>query len=238
MNNSNPFVPQGSLLDQQNKRRSRMKLGVFCVLAFGIAGLTAMLIQGCKREAETTDNTSTMDTNTPAVDTNAPAIDTNTPVVAPVVTNPPVMVSPPVETSGTEYTVLKGDSFAKIAKEHGVSVKAIEAANPGIEPTKLKVGQKLSVPAASSAPVAGTTTSTDTGGEIYVVKSGDTLSSIAKHYGTTVKAIEAENNLSTTKIVVGRKLKIPAKTEAAAPAPAPAEIAPPVTPAATPSPAH
>ena len=59
------------------------------------------------------------------------------------------------------------------------------------------------------------------GGETYVVKSGDTLTKIAKAHGTTVKAIEAASDLSTTKIKVGQKLKIPAKAEAAAPAPAP-----------------
>ena len=50
MNNPNPFVPQGSLLEQ-NKRRSRLKLAVFCVLAVGVGGLAAMLIQGCKRDS-------------------------------------------------------------------------------------------------------------------------------------------------------------------------------------------
>ena len=44
--------------------------------------------------------------------------------------------------------------------------------------------------------------------------------------GTSVKAIEAENNLSTTKIKVGEKLKIPAKAEVAAPVAAPAPVAP------------
>ncbi len=38
------------MLEQQSKRRSRLKLAVFCVLAVGVAGLSAMLIQGCKRE--------------------------------------------------------------------------------------------------------------------------------------------------------------------------------------------
>ncbi|HWY31238.1 MAG TPA: LysM peptidoglycan-binding domain-containing protein, partial [Candidatus Acidoferrum sp.] len=75
----------------------------------------------------------------------------------------------------------------------------------------------------------------------YTVKSGDTLHKIAKRFGTSVKAIEAENNLSTTKIKVGQKLKIPGKAETAAPeampapaapAPAPAMPAPPSTPAA------
>jgi LysM repeat protein len=73
------------------------------------------------------------------------------------------------------------------------------------------------------------------GGETYTVKSGDSLTKIAKAHGTTVKAIESENNLSTTKIKVGQKLKIPAKAEAAAPA-APAPVPPPATaPASTPS---
>jgi LysM repeat protein len=64
-------------------------------------------------------------------------------------------------------------------------------------------------------------------GETYTVKSGDSLTKIAKAHGTTVKAIRAENNLTTDHIKVGQKLKIPARAEAAAPvepmpAPAPA----------------
>jgi LysM repeat protein len=241
MNNQNPFVPQGSLLEQQSKRRSRLKLGVFCVLAIGVAGLTAMLIQGCKRETDTADNTSMADTNTPVADTNNAAVDTNAPV-EPVVTNPPVVMPTPVETAGTEYVVVKGDSFDKIAKKFGVKVKAVEAANPGIEPTKLKVGQKLSIPAASgdavaSAPSAATSTGTDE--SVYVVKSGDTLTKIAKTHDTTIKAIESENNLSTAKIKVGQKLKIPAKSEAPAPAPVPVETAPAApAPSVTTPPAH
>ena len=78
------------------------------------------------------------------------------------------------------------------------------------------------------------------GGETYAVKSGDTLTKIAKAHGMTVKTIEAANpkaDLSTTKIKVGEKLKIPAKAEAAAPAaPAPGvrAPAPAVAPAARP----
>jgi len=44
---------------------------------------------------------------------------------------------------------------------------------------------------------------------LYVVKSGDTLTRIARTYGTTVKAIEAANDLNGDRIVVGLKLKIP-----------------------------
>ena len=47
----------------------------------------------------------------------------------------------------TEYTIVKGDYLEKIAKNFHVSVKAITDANPGIEPTKLKIGQKIHIPA-------------------------------------------------------------------------------------------
>jgi LysM repeat protein len=243
MNNQNPFVPKGSLLEQQNKRRSRMKLGVFCVLAIGIIGLTAMLIQGCKRETDATDNTQMADTNVPAVDTNMSAtVDTNL-SAQPMDTNPPVVVATPVEAAGTEYVVVKGDSFAKIAKKFGVKIKAVEAANLGIAPNKLKIGQKLSIPAATgdaAASATGMMASTMNPDEsIYVVKSGDTLTGVARHHGTTVKAIMNENNLTTMSIKVGQKLKIPAKAETVpASAPAPVEAAPAApTPGATP-PAH
>ena len=44
---------------------------------------------------------------------------------------------------------------------------------------------------------------------IYLVKSGDSLSRIAKAHGTTVKAIKAANSLKSDRIMVGAKLKIP-----------------------------
>jgi LysM repeat protein len=239
MNNPNPFIPQGSVLEQ-NKRRSRMKFAVGCVVIAGAAGLTAMLIQGCKRE-QPSENPPPQ----PMELTNPPPIEpTNPPPVEP--TNPPPIVpiapiSSIVPAVGTEYTVVKGDTLAKIAKAHGVTLKALEEANPGVVPTKLKINQKLTLPAGSAATptTPGVSTSLDNNGgggaagEIYTVKSGDTLTKIAKAHNTTVKLLEAENNLTSTKIKVNQKLKIPAKPEAAVPVTlppaAPAALAP-VTP--------
>jgi len=240
MNNPNPFVPKGSILEQQSQRRSRLKLTVFCVIGVSVAGLAVMLIQGCKREVpvETIDTTMPIiDTNTVAVaDTNAPVIDTNIPAyIPPVMSNvPPVVALPlPVEPAASQYTVVKGDIMESIAKKNGVTLKALKAANPEVVPTKLKIGQKLNIPAGGSivpAAMGSTSGGGSTGGEIYVVKSGDTLTKIAKQFGTTFKAIETENNLSTTKIKVGQKLKIPARAGAATPvAPAPEPV--PATPA-------
>ena len=248
MNNPNPFVPKGSLLEQQSQRRSRLKLAVFCVLAVSVTGLVAVLINGCKRDKPVDESSLTsQDTNTVALDTNnvVPMESSNQVPVAVVPATPtntvqmPPVLQPAPETTSSEYTVTKGDSLAKIAKKNGVTLKALETANPLVVPTKLKIGQKLVLPAGgatsadSTAPAAvGTEMSTAS----YTVKSGDTLSKIAKRNGTTVKALEAENGLSTTKIKVGQKLKIPSKVEAAAPAAvAPVVDTAPALPSAPPS---
>lgn len=57
----------------------------------------------------------------------------------------------------------------------------------------------------SSTPAAPNATD-----EIYVVKSGDTLSSIAMKYGTTYQKLASYNNISNPNIItVGQKIKIP-----------------------------
>ncbi len=161
----------------------------------------------------------------------------NSPVVTPpVVTNPPVITdstAAPAAGAG-EYKVKANDNPAKIAKAHGVTTKALLEANPGLDPKKLKAGMTIQIPAGgTSKSSASTSTSTHPADETvktasgsgatgetteYIVKGGDNLSKIARKYGTTVKEIKALNGLKNNNIVVGRKLKVPAKAAAEAPA--------------------
>jgi LysM repeat protein len=61
-------------------------------------------------------------------------------------TNSADSISEPPMFSGTNYLVRAGDSIAKIAKQTGVSVKAIIDANRNLVPMKIKVGQMLVIP--------------------------------------------------------------------------------------------
>jgi hypothetical protein len=54
---------------------------------------------------------------------------------------------------GALYTVVGGDNFTNIARKFNVSVDDVSIANPGVDPTRLKVGQKLKIPA--KRPAAG-----------------------------------------------------------------------------------
>lgn len=243
MNNSNPFHSPVSLLEQKNKKRARVKVAVFSIFAFNILLIAPLLIQGCKEKQPpaATDN-SAAPTNDVAADTNTapalPAPATNA-VTAPVVQAPvPPVVEAPVP-AATEYVVVKGDTYSKIAHDHGTTVKALTAANPGVDPAKLQIGKKLQIPAATAATAAtaAAPAATADSGDTYVVKSGDSLFKIAHDHSITVKALRAANDLKTDKIKVGQKLKLPSSTTAAAPA-APVETAPaaPTSAVAVPSP--
>jgi peptidoglycan endopeptidase LytE len=234
MNNPNPFVPQGSFLEQKNKARARLKIAVFSSISLSVVALTALLIQGCRKPAEpTTEEPTNNATMTPSIETSNSTpevgIMPSNPPVTPVITEP-VQPPPPPPPAGQEYTVIKGDTFATIAKKFpGVTTKAIQDANPTVDPKKLQIGQKLHIPASTVAPtVAPTATpgapAMSAGGEqTYKVKSGDTLTTIAKKYHTTIKALQSANNLNSTSIRVGQVLKLPV-TATAAPAPVPATV--------------
>jgi LysM repeat protein len=260
MNNPNPFVPKGSLLEQQSLRRSRLKITVGCVLAVSVCALVAMLIEGCKREAPTdtgnipppdlsSNSLATDNSNPPPPDLSAPS--NSMPPVANAPSNsipmppmpmPPQQPPPTEPAAGTDYVVVQGDTLGKIAKAHGVTLKALEAANPGVDPKKLKIKQKLTIPAPAQSTDTASATPTgtsSTGGETYVVKSGDTLIRIAKKHGVTLKALKAANpNLTTDHIKVGDKLTIPEKAETSAPTAGTDTSTPPMTPTPTPAPGH
>ena len=48
-----------------------------------------------------------------------------------------------ISTSSGSYKVTKGDTFYKIARNHGMSLAALSAANPGLNPNKLQIGQTV-----------------------------------------------------------------------------------------------
>lgn len=239
MNNISPFIPQGSISEQKNKGRARVKIAVFFVLAVHGVGLLALLMQGCRRDdkdASQADASSNAVANAPTFNPTNTAIDTNPPS-APAPSNPtPVAeiinsnVTAPAAATPTDYTIASGDTFSSIATKFKVSVRAIENANPGVDPKRLQVGQKIKIPPPAPATVLSTTggaanpTVGGNGETIYTVVSGDTLITIGRKYHTTAAAIRSYNSLTTDNIKVGQKLKIPPGSSAT---PAPGSTAPP-----------
>ncbi len=239
MNNPSPspLIPQGSLVEQKNKGRARFKLAVFLVLSIHGVGLLALLMQSCAKAPEpTTEQAEPQPTNPPPAvveQTNLAPLP-NLPTT-PAVPTPPVGTEPAVGRP-TEYKVAAGDVPVTIAKKFNITVQALMDANPGLEPTKLKVGQTLHIPPPAATPPASrgtgvTSAAVESGGaQTYTVKSGDNLTKIAAQFpGVTVRALRTVNNLTTDQLKVGQKLRIPGKVAppAAPGTTAPAESLPP-----------
>ena len=231
MKTLNPFNAPGSpQAERQRIRRERFKIVVWTIVAANVLLFAGMLIQGCQREPATAVTPDTNAAETAASDTNAaamaqPASGTNAsatpnfeaPVPNSTAASAMTNAAPEPPQPGTrQYVVGKGDSFRKIAKANRVSVKALAAANPGIDSAKLKAGQSLQVPAGAepavassgAAPARASAKATQSHGR-YVVKRGDTLARIARVHGTTVRAIKSANGLTSDRLVAGRSRKMP-----------------------------
>jgi LysM repeat protein len=153
-----------------------------------------------------------MDTNVaPVVDPYAVAQpEVVAPLPDPYVAPAPVLPTP----SATEYKIQAGDTFSSIAPKFKVTVAALVAANPTVDPARLQIGKTIQIPAPTVAPANGGTApvvNVASGETVYTVKSGDTLSKLATQFRTTVAAIQTANGLTDTRIKVGQKLKIPAR---------------------------
>jgi len=129
------------------------------------------------------------------------------------------------------YTARKGETLATVARRFGVARTDVAEANNLSAKARLRPGQEVIIPRAQATLLAARTERTApsavasrniagpaespavaTPAQIvritYKVKRGDTLSSIAELFDTTVAKIKTWNRLSSNRIAPGSKLKI------------------------------
>lgn len=161
---------------------------------------------------------------------------------------PPAAPPPPRFTweGGTPIKVAPGDTLETISRRYDVPVAAIMEANSITRPGSVHPGQHLVIPrrrgpatalaapptrvASSSAampspaPVGPPRNALAAGSSVHVVAPGETLHSIARHYGKPVLVLAKANNIAPdTMVRVGERVIIPGGASApvaAAPAPA------------------
>lgn len=102
----------------------------------------------------------------------------------------------------TQYhTVVAGDTFGSLARKYNTTSEAIQKLNPGVEPTKIRIGQKICVKGSGGA--------TNSNATYHVIKSGDTFGHLAAKYHTTSKRIQELNpKVDPAKIQIGQKIRV------------------------------
>lgn len=140
--------------------------------------------------------------------------------------------------AGDGFTVVRaepGDTAYSLSRRHGVSARAIMAANNLTNAEDVRAGQDVRIPPASwkrraantpaprriepprttqvTAPQPARTANTQAARtDAYVVRSGDTLYSIARRYDLTASDIARHNDMRTNDVLrVGHRLAIPAE---------------------------
>ena len=181
---ANPFgLPKVLLAERDARRRKQFRAGVYATLITAAIVIMGMLIQGCRTQ------------QTPSAEV---AIQ---PVVRPDLRKPRQATNPlptpmaQAETAAeTNWISPQSTSLPEnVTLPEPEPTRLPQAITPAPEPLPAKEVHKASAHQARG---------------IYVVKSGDTLSRIAKAHGTTVKALKTANHLSSDRIFVGEKLKL------------------------------
>lgn len=98
------------------------------------------------------------------------------------------------------YIVKKGDSLYSIARRNNMTVDELKSLN-NLTSNILSIGQKLIINSGSKV-----------SNNVYVVKKGDTLWSIANNFNVSVNDLKNANNKSNNSLSIGEQLIIPGKS--------------------------
>lgn len=104
---------------------------------------------------------------------------------------------------GTLYTIIPGDWLFGLSRRFNISIAAIIAANPGIDPQNLQIGQQICIPVPPTGPCPG--------GFLYRIRPGDTYFSIARRFGIVVPALIGANpSVNLNQLRIGQNICVPA----------------------------
>jgi LysM repeat protein len=122
-------------------------------------------------------------------------------------------VDTPSQTSGyadITHIVQMGETLSEIASRYSVRIAALVEANALADPNLVVAGQSLAVPGATAASAPAPAAPVLPAQRTHIVVAGQTLASIAAHYGLTQETlIEANGLLDPNHIIEGQALVIP-----------------------------
>lgn len=149
----------------------------------------------------------------------------------------------PRELPTAPYTVKSGETISEIADRFGTSTERLIQLNGISNPNLVVAGTRLAIPGRPSSSAAPRSTAAPRNAKEHMVRSGESLSTIADSYGLPVERLVAINKIDDPDLVVsGARLKlqapppVKATPKPATPKPAAAQAKPQTKPQAKPNP--
>jgi len=213
--------------DLRNQAQGRRRFSWIDILL--VVAVLGVLVFWWRVGTESIQESDTPDAVQAILPTSIPLMDaTATPT--PTATAPPTLTPVPIvqETLLIRHVVQSGETLLSIAIDYDVSVEEIQRAN-NLTSELIRAGDELSIPVIRDS--AGAQSSAASTNFEYVVQSGDTLSTIATTFGSTVEDLLVANELAAGEFIQpGDALIIPilgAPPEALAVTPEPTLLATP-----------
>ncbi len=132
--------------------------------------------------------------------------DTDAPAIAEEDQDAGVKLSAP-EVRRIVYRVRRGDTVFHIARRFGVTQASIKRANR-LRTSQLRIGQRLIIVVTPGTQTKALPTRTVDGARVYQVKAGDTFSTIARKFKTSVARLKQANGMKTNRLRIGQRLVI------------------------------
>lgn len=170
--------------------------------------------------------------------TPTPVTPTATATITPTITLTPTITTTPTASGPFQYTIKEGDTLWTIADNFKVDYEVLLGINGFAQDHIIQVGDVIYIPGPDTKLPTATPLPTGFRGDVeYVIKSGDSIGTIADEFLSTVDAIKARNKIEDiNKINVGDTIIIPAGIATRVPTRAPTSTRAPMiggTPAAT-----
>ncbi len=132
----------------QDKQHSPVSFAIFILVAILVVGIMVVILQGPRmpgKEAAQAGVTNGFPVFEPPP--NSPIASEPKPPLAIEAQAQTAKPSTATPVRSQQYKIARGDTFGTIARKFHVSVEAIEGANPGVKPNRLRIGQSIQIPA-------------------------------------------------------------------------------------------
>ncbi len=108
----------------------------------------------------------------------------------------------------TRYRIQPGDNLGRIARKHGVNVKALMQANH-LKSSRIRAGSHLLIPLSTGATLNAMNATPNARRKLrYRVRKGDSLYAIARQFGVKITDLKKWNQLASDRLHPGQKLTV------------------------------